>query len=159
MILGIAFPLKTRALTQFAHINPTGIAMLDGRIIITTATGIHALDNPDDDNGAKITAWFDTVKTDLGVNNTKRLRTIYIRGYFKNILVGTRVEDEEAYSETRLDSKINTLSQQAGYVPCARDQAGTYFQIRVKNYDGQDFSVDSIDVRPVILSNQRGQSR
>lgn len=159
MILGIALPLKTRALTQFIHINPTGVAMLNGRVIVTTATGIFALDDPESDDGTKIVARFDTIKTDLGINNAKRLRSIFLRGYFKNLLVGTRTEATEEYTSARLDSKVNAVAQQAGYVPCMRDVAGTYFQIRVSNYDGQDFSVDAIDVLPIVLSAKRGQSR
>lgn len=150
MILGISFPLKTQALTQYAHLNPTGVTMLNGKVVLTTDDGVHVLDNEQDDNGVNISAWFKTIRTDFGFHNRKKIRSVYLRALAQALEVSLITEDTTRAFD--YESSDGSLRQEEGYVQGRRDQVGAYWQLKIANKDGEDFSLDSIDMLVVPTS-------
>ena len=106
----------------------------------------------DTDNGTKINAEFELPTTDLGVHNKKRLRFVYL-GYETNGDLEFEVITDQQPGEVYRVSKINTTGQQRNRFSINRTQQGRYFTIKGRNSNGSDFSIDRIEVLPVILSS------
>lgn len=155
MLLGISFPLKTQALTQYAHLNPTNVTMLNEKVILTTIDGIYVLDNEQDDDGVSITAWFKTIRTDFGFHNRKKVRSVYLRALAQALEVSMITED--ATTTANYNSSDDTLRQEEGYVQGRRDQVGTYWQLKIANKAGEDFSIDAIDIEIIPLCLKIGR--
>ncbi len=149
MILGVSFPLSTQALTQWTQMEPTGAAMLMGNVVIATADGIHILDNPENDNGQGIHAFFETIRTDFGSHNLKAMRSVYVRGRIKKLGIVLKTENDPP-NPNLYESSTGELVQEEGYIQGKRDQEGCYWQLFIENIDCADFSLDAIDVLPII---------
>ena len=149
MILGISFPLKTQSITQWTQIEPTGLAMLMGNVVVATANGIHILDNPENDNGVGIHGYLETVRTDFGSHNLKSIRSVYVRGRIKKLGVVLKTENDPP-NPILYESSTGELTQEEGYLQGRRDQEGCYWQLHIENIDCTDFSLDAIDVLPIV---------
>jgi hypothetical protein len=159
---GITLPIHSKALTQYILPGTvTGAAMLHGQPVVATSDGIHILDNPVDDTGQAISAWFKTVRSDFGMHNRKRFRTVYIRGLIEKLAVTLDTADGTDTDGTSpvmtYQSSDGSLKQEEGYFPGRRDQAATWWQLKIANVAGEDFSVDAVEVLPVILQPKRGR--
>jgi hypothetical protein len=157
MIVGVTLPLQSRALTQYVNIPATGAAMLQGKLIVATATGLHTLDNSESDNGTAIPAWFRSIKTDFGAHNRKRIRSLFLRGLAK--LLKVSLYTEAATTDMTYTSSTGDLEQEEGFMRGRRDQWGAYWQIGVANVTGEDFSVDAVDVQLVVQPKLKGGIR
>ena len=155
MIVGITLPLQSKALTQYVGIPATGAAMFHGKLLVTTATGIHALDSAVSDNGTAISAWFRTIKTDFMSHNRKRIRSIFLRALAKVLRVSLRTE--ESSFDLSYASSTGDLEQEEGYLRGQRTQVGTYWQLEVANVAGEDFSIDAVDVQIVTQARVKGR--
>ncbi len=155
MINGISVALKSQAATQYLGIAAQGAAMLAGKPVIALADGIHFLDNAATDEGVQIESWVKTVKTDFGDHARKRMRALYFRGKAKKL--GITLSTEDTNLELEYVSSDGTLKQEEGYVQGQRSQLGAYWQIKVANEDGEDFSIDSLDALIVVRPMRTGR--
>lgn len=152
MITGLSMPIGTMAISQYLGVPATGAAMLDGKIVVTTADGIHVLDSTASDNGTQIAACVKTVKTDFGQHGRKRVRSMFIRGLTHRLRVSLSTETQTL---TLHHQHIDGFSQDGGFVSGQRSQSGRYWQFEFRNMSGEDFSVDGVDVVINTLSLRR----
>ena len=118
--------------------------------------GIFVLDNSETDNGVTIDSLIELPLTDFGTSYQKRLRSVYIGGEAQGnlkLIVSEDEGDEREYSLEPLDGK-----QQGGKVSINRDRKGRYWQLKIKNVEGCDFSLDSIEIIPVVLGRKPNAS-
>jgi len=152
MITGLSVPLRNRAITQYLGIEATGVAMLNGKVIVTTSDGIHILDDTQSDNGTQINACVKTLKTDFGVFGNKRMRSLFIRGYIKRLKVYLNTESQNL---ERICTQQGGPVQDGAWVQGQRAQVGKYWQFEIRNISGEDFSVDGVDALINTLSLRR----
>ena len=111
--------------------------------------GIYVLDSANDDDGSRIDSIVELPLTDLGISNLKRLRNVYI-GYEANGSLKLKVLNDEG-NEREYVLKNDGGLQQGGRIPIGRDGKGRYWQLRLENVEGCDFSLDTIEIIPIIL--------
>lgn len=117
-------------------------------------TGLHLIGSGDD-NGADIAAMVELPTTDLGIQQKKRLRFLYF-GYEVDGQLEVVVTYDQKLSATNtylVDSVGETGCQQRNRVAIRRDANGRYLTIAVRNVSGADFTIDSIEALPVIMSS------
>lgn len=107
----------------------------------------------DDDAGVAIGAEIESGVTDLGSPNQKRIRCVYLGGQFDGDMVLTTKDDaenERVYAVPGPDGD----NQRSLKVPVGRDGKGRYWQLRLENEDGTDFSLDAMDVSFLVLARR-----
>jgi len=114
--------------------------------------GIFTLDDADTDNDVAIDSIVELPLTDFGISNQKRLRSVYFGYEAEGSLKLTVTNDEGNEREYTLEATTNT--QHGGKVSINRNGKGRYWQLKIENVEGCDFSIDSIEVIPVILGRK-----
>jgi len=110
----------------------------------------------DDAAGTPISAYFKLPRTDFGIENEKRLRSMYV-GYEADgsLLVTITPDEDTARSQDfTLAARIATQKQHSGRIPLRRDLRGRYFDFKIANVNGSDFSIDSIKLVITVLGRK-----
>lgn len=142
--------LKTGATGQYLNFDFNSMCGYNGRYIGANENGLFALEG-DSDNGADIDAFLETRTDDMGLDNPKRLRFLYL-AYEADGDLAVTVTAEGNGSQTKVfDSTVT--GQQRRRKSVTRALKSKDWKIKVANTDGCDFSLNSIKVLPVILSH------
>ena len=149
--LGICLNLRQLAPSQYANYNFNSFCELGEDVLAAGDDGIFTLDGTDNDNGTPITAYFEPLLTDLGIANPKRMRGLYL-GYEANGTIKVTVEVDELHERIEYVFPAGKGRLQGGGRASGRkDQTGRYWKYQIKNTRGCDFSVDRLEVIPIIL--------
>ena len=149
--LGVAINLRNLAASQYGGINFNSMAVFNGVPVGVSSDGIFTLFNADSDDGTAIEAFGETVTTDFGAPNKKRLRRAYV-GYEASEALNLRFKaDDGDYDTCRLEPKKAGQKQHSGIVGISTKRKGRYWMLRFENTDGYDFSIDSVDILSIIL--------
>ncbi len=155
--LVLSLNLRTKAVTQYTGYELEGACVdAQGQPWGALDTGIQKLEEPVHDEG-EISAWVKLPITDLGTFRQKRVRSLYLAGEAEDDLLLGIGFDEDDYIERTVTVDKLTLSQAGAKIPGRRDQKGRFFQVKISNQNGADFSLDAIDVLPVILHGKPGR--
>ena len=145
------FALQPGATTQFTNYPFNSMVKFGNTYLGASSEGIYLLDGSDDD-GSEIEAYFEPITTDFGADNPKRMRFIYLGYEAQGDLELTLKADDKDTETITCEAESTKTGQQRRRVPATRELQGRYWNIQVKNMDGCDFAVDSIDVRMIARS-------
>lgn len=112
--------------------------------------GIFELDKGDLDGTNPIQAFFLTHTNDFKSSFNSRVRSLYIGGEANGMMQITCITDEKEGSPATFEMKDQ--EQSTVKVPGNRDEAGRYRSFKVENLNGSDFSIDKIEMVPVLLN-------
>jgi len=110
----------------------------------------------DDAAGTPISGYFKLPRTDFGIENEKRLRSMYV-GYETDgslLITITPDEDTTRSQDFTLTGRIDTQKQHSGRIALRRDLRGRYFDFKIANVNGSDFSIDSIKIVITVLGRK-----
>ncbi len=151
--LGIRMHTQNNALSQYTVFPFNSMCMFNGVALAAGADGIYQIEG-NLDKTAKISASFKTVTSDFGAPNQKRFRKVYL-GCEANGELRLTVSNDEGNERSYILSPIQSGNlQHKNVVPIGRDGKGAYWNVKIENIDGADFSVDSIDALLVLLGNK-----
>jgi len=152
--LTLATNLKNLAITQHTNYNFNSFCEINGTPVGLSEDGIYELDNARNDDGSNIDAFVELVRSDCGISNQKRIRKFHL-GYESNGTIQFKVKTDEGSAETyNLSPTLSSNKQGSGEENGRRRQKGRYWEVKVANTSGCDFSVDSIHVTPTILTSK-----
>lgn len=152
--LGLCLAFERVAPTQYRGYNFNSFCKFNGAYLGSNENGIFTLDSGDLDDTAEIEAFFELVTSDWGIPNQKRIRSMYL-SYETNSDLQLTIYDDEGNQRTYLLEPIHLSNKQhTQKVSIGRDGKGTYWMVRIDNINGSDFSVDRIQVVPVILGKK-----
>ena len=141
--------------SQFANYNFNSMARIGKTYVGANENGIYEIDTGGSDDGTPIEAFFELPTSDWGVSFQKRVRSFYVGYEIDGGDLALVVRDDDGHERTFLLSAIHPANFQHGVkVFGARDMKGRYWMIRIENVDGADFSIDHIEVVPVILGRK-----
>ncbi len=157
-LLGLCLQLDRLALSQYANFNFNSMCKFGDTYLGADENGIFELETGDLDDTETIEAFFELVTSDWGIQNQKRIRSLYI-GYESdgNLLVTWKDDDDNERSYVLKPNHIPN-KQHSAKIPGARDGKGRYWMLRIDNMDGADFSIDRVDVTPVVLGSKPSNS-
>ena len=150
----LAMNTVTGAVTQYKGYNFNSMIKLGDTLLGSNENGVFSLEDADTDDDVQIEAFFELILSDFGMSNQKRFRVAYV-GYEADgdVILKVTCDEGTTYSYTLSPTAAQQL-QKSGKVTISREQKGRYFTFRVENVVGSDFSIDSIDVMPVILEKK-----
>jgi len=147
--LVLATELTLIASSQYLNYNFSSMVKFGNRYYGGNSDGLFELETGDLDNDSNIEAYFKLITTDFGVSNLKRMRSIFVRGVSDGKLLFTVEDDEENERTYPLDNVKATATGQK--VPIGRDGKGVYWSVKVSNYEGSNFSINSMDALMLFL--------
>ena len=148
--LNLSMCLSNFAVSQYCRYNFNSLC---GKLA-AGEDGIFTLDDAENDAGVTIDSVVELPLTDFGISHQKRLRSIYVGYETEGSLKLTVTNDEGNEREYTLSAlKIGNL-QHGGKVSVDRDEKGRYWKLKIENIGGCDFSLDMIEVIPVILGRK-----
>jgi len=143
--------LGNGAPSQFINYPFKSLCVFNDKILAAGPGGLFTIEG-NEDNGGTIEAYAKLPTTDLGMSNQKRLRKMYV-GYESDGEVDITVQlDERPGHDFRLSP--TSSFQHGAELNGRRDQKGRYLSLTIKNIDGSDFSIDSIDALINILGRK-----
>jgi len=152
--LTLCLGLDRVAVTQYHKYNFNSFCRFNDAYLGANSSGIFTLDSGDLDDTEEIEAFFELVTSDWGIPNQKRIRSMYISLEANSDLQITLYDDEEN-QRTYVIEPIHLLNKQhTAKVIIGRDGKGTYWMLRIDNINGSDFSIDRIQVVPVVLGKK-----
>ena len=152
--LSLCLQLERLAVSQYANYNFNSMTRFNDQYLGANENGIFRLDNGHLDGTSQITAFFELMTSDWGIENQKRIRSIYV-GYETNGQLSLKVkDDDENEREYILEPNHLDSLQHGAKLPGDRGGKGRYWMIRVDNINGADFSIDSIRILPVVLGRK-----
>jgi len=152
--LTLAVNLKNLAISQYVNYNFNSFAKIGNIHIGFSEDGIYELDEAGNDDGSSIDAFGEFPRSDWGIPNQKRIRKFHV-GYESTGSIQFEVKTDEGNTETyRLTPALSSSRQGSGEVSGRRSQKGRYWEIKIANTSGCDFSIDSIHVDPTILNSK-----
>ena len=141
--------------SQWANWDFNSMAKVGDKYVGASENGIYEIDTGGHDDGAPIEAFFELPTSDWGVSFQKRIRSFYVGYETDGGDLALTARDDEGRERTYLLKANHSGNLQHGAkVFGARDCKGRYWMIRIDNINGTDFSIDHIEVVPVILGRK-----
>ncbi|RPI56185.1 MAG: hypothetical protein EHM49_00890 [Deltaproteobacteria bacterium] len=152
--LGLSMCLSNLAVSQLCKYKFDSMVKFGDVYVGAGPDGIFTLEDSDTFDGGEIDSVVELPLTDLGVSYQKRLRKIHV-GFETNGSLKVTVSNDEGNEREYTLTPLNTSNLQHGSrVSVNRDGKGRYWKLRLENIDGCDFSLDSIEVIPIILARK-----
>lgn len=141
-------------LSQWANYNFNSMVRIGDVHVGANDEGLYKLDSGNSDDVQDIDAFFELAMSDWGIAHQKRIRYFYI-GCECNGDLMVLVKNDDGYFKAYDVQPNHTPNQQHSIkVPGSRDGKGRYWTVRIENVNGSDFSIDQIEVMPVILARK-----
>jgi hypothetical protein len=141
--LGCCLELTGSRFSQYAGWNFNSMCKFGDVHLGADENGIHILSSGDRDDTERIRSFFVLFISDWGIENQKRIRSIYI-GYETDGRLMLTVKDDDDNEREYLLSPIHLDNQQhSAKLLGDRNGKGRYWMMRIDNLDGSDFSIRS----------------
>ncbi|MDO9565914.1 MAG: hypothetical protein Q7J15_04160 [Candidatus Desulfaltia sp.] len=144
--------LSSFSLTQWCYWDFNSFCKIGDSSFAASEDGIFELKG-DTDAGENIDSFFELILSDFGINNMKRIRSIYVGGEANGALT-LSVKDDENNSRAYTLNLTSGNVQSSGKVSVGRNGIGRYWQIRIDNTGGAYFAIDDIEILAIILAQK-----
>ena len=155
--LCLCIQLNILAVSQYTNYGFDSLCRFNGQYLAAGGDGIFVIDEVDNDKGIDINSIIELVKTDFGISHQKRLRSAYVGYETSGSLKLTLLNDDENERVYTLSSTIGQL-QHGGKISINRDGKGRYWTFKIENVEGCDFSLDNIEIIPIVLGRKPSDS-
>lgn len=148
---GLLVELRNISPAQTTINNFNSVCPMDDQYLACNENGIYRIMHCEDADGTNIDAHFELMRSDLGYANPKRLDRFWIGYEASGTLKLTITVDEQVTRYFYLPPIYKDQSQHMNEVNMDRDLKGVYWDFKIENLDGCDFSVDQIIVAINVL--------
>jgi hypothetical protein len=149
----VAIHTETMALTQYDNFPFNSFAQFNGVTLGASADGLFALSGATD-NGAAINAFARVGITDFGTSHLKRVDRIYVGYRADGDLVLRVLTDETQQRDYLLRAGASGLH--GSHARLGRGVEARYWQFEVRNMNGADFDINTIELKPTTLRRRVG---
>lgn len=162
--LGICLALAGKQCSQYANYNFNSMCSFAGRYLGANENGIFEIDGADRDhsdtlNSEPIEAYIDLPTSDWGIDNQKRVRSCLLGLETDGQMVLTLTDDEGKKYRYDIEPNFVANQQHGVRVTAGRNNGkGRYWNVRLENVNGADFSLNRLTVYPVILGVRPARS-
>ena len=150
--LGLCLQLTGFRPSQYSNYNFNSMCKFGDKYLGANENGIFELNSGELDVAALIESIIELLTTDLGVSNQKRIRSVYVGYEADGDLLLVVYDDDSNQREFILDPNHTDNEQSSAKVPVGRDGKGRYWTFRIENIAGADFSIDNIELVPILLN-------
>ena len=147
VVTGYAINLKTLGLSEYENFTFNSMCTIGGISFGGSSLGLFKLEG-DTDDGKLVSGSIEFPLTDFGVDNKKRMRSIYFGGKADGSM-RLFIENDEGNERRRVFSPRDIRSKTK--IPVGRKGKGSYWKIKITNVRGCDFKLDTLEMFPIIL--------
>lgn len=145
--------LRTNALSHYESYGFNSFTEFNGMYLAGGSEGLYQVDMGDTDEGVQINADFSTGDLDFSSEYQKRLSDFYAGMRSDGDLILTVTADESVEREYTLGTyNVDHLKQRRVIV--SKGAKGKYWRFAVRNTDGCDFEIDSMNVAAVPVARR-----
>jgi hypothetical protein len=148
-MLTICLHLEGEQLSQWDDFGFNSFVKVSESYFGAKTDGIFQLDEGEASDQQPIDAFFELPLSDWGVSNPKRVHNFKV-GYEANGRIEITFRDDEGREQIKSLDPIEYNFQHGNRLYGRRDMKGRYWMVRIDNVNGCDFSIDQIEVTPVI---------
>lgn len=154
--LTYALQTERMALTKYTNFPFNSFAVFQGRYLGASADGIFELVG-DTDAGVPIAAAARFGITDMNTSRVKRVDRVYV-GYRTNVgsALLLRVTTNETQQRDYAVPPARTGGLHGAHTTLGKGVEARYWQFELQNRYGADFSIDTLEVRPIPLRRRIG---
>lgn len=144
---------ETMALTQYSNFPFNSFAQFNGVTLGASDQGLFALTGATD-NGTPIDAFARVGITDFNTSHLKRVDRIYV-GYRSDGNLVMRVLTDETQQRDYL-LRASGAGLHGNHVRLGKGLEARYWQFEVRNLNGADFDLNTIELKPTTLKRRIG---
>lgn len=145
---------ESNALTTYSNYQFNSFAQFGGVYLGANDSGIFALSGATD-NGVLIAAAARVGITDFSTSHLKRVDRCYV-GYRTDGNMVLRVVTDERTTRDYLLTATGKTGLHGNHVRIGKGLAARYWQFEIRNKDGSDFTLDTIELKPTPLRRRVG---
>lgn len=145
---------ESNALTTYSNYQFNSFAQFNGVYLGANDSGIFALSGATD-NGVLIDAAARVGITDFSTSHLKRVDRCYV-GYRTDGNMVLRVITDEINTRDYLLTATGKAGLHGNHVRIGKGLAARYWQFEIRNKDGSDFTLDTIELKPTPLRRRVG---
>jgi len=146
-VTGYAINLKTLGLSEYANFTFNSMCRIGNLSFGASDSGLYRLDSGED-SGENIVAYATFPLCDFGIDNKKRVRSVYYGGTASKPL-RLYTENDEGNERRRLFEPKTVRSKTK--IPVGREGKGSYWKFKIINVRGADFEIDTLEMFPIVL--------
>lgn len=152
--------LDNGAITQYSNFAFTEYIHFNGYGVSLAADGLYHLGTQNKDTIAAgvttdIDAWFEFPLSNFGSKYRKKVRRAYLYGEFTGsmkLTLTSKGKKSQSKSYNSTPDSTDSLESQCRFNTSMRATLAVYYEMKLENRFGADFSVDSVDL---ILNQTR----
>lgn len=149
--VAISINLRNRAITQYHDFPNGGMAVFDKTFYVADPLGIYTFGYEFiTDNGNQISAYAEFAATNMGIANAKAARSHHMSYYADGDLLLTWYANESSERAEEVTHGSDNSVYQDEKIKGNRKVEGTFFNYRLDNVNGSDFTVEALRVVPII---------
>jgi hypothetical protein len=154
--LTLVMNLRRKAVSQYCDYNFNSMIKFNGAYLGASDDGIFEIFTGDGDGaeGDPIAAYFELPRSDFGMPNMKRFRKIYLGYKADGSLQVTVTDDNGTVTGPVTIAPYASDKQSHQTAPVSRSKQGAYWQMKVANVAGADFTIDSIEALINVLGRK-----
>lgn len=149
--LTLAMNLSNSAVSQYTGFDYDSFAVFNDEPIGAGSNGVNRLEQDPHDQ-APIDAHFATGLMDFNTARQKRIRSLVLGAESNNDIEITVIPDEKNSKSHTITFEKSNLKLSGVKSYGVRSQVGRYYQLKIANKNGAQFSVEDIEAVLVILN-------
>lgn len=146
-----------QALTQYTNYPFNSFARFNGVSLGASSTGLYRLTG-DTDNGTAIAATARVGISDLGTSHLKKAEYVYVGCRATGDLM-LRVNTNDSHVRDYRIKHNGETGLHVKRVKLGKGVVARYWQFEVQNLDGADFDLNTLEVKPTVLSRRISSGR
>lgn len=147
----ISINLRNRAISQYHGISNSGMAVFNKVFYIADSLGINRFGYEfTTDQGTNIDSYAEFAATNMGISNAKAARSHHLSFFADGDLRLTWYANESSERAEEITHGSDNSVYQDAKVKGNRKVEGTFFNYRLDNISGSDFTVEALRVVPII---------
>jgi hypothetical protein len=151
----LAINLRNSAGSQFTNYDFKSFVKVGDTYLGAKEDGLFTLDTKDSDNEVPIDSKFCPIKSNLGIEQEKRVRCGFIQGrIYGELKVITSFDDRKDSDFYESITSPVANGQQTVKFSGTRFQKGAFLELEISNVDGCDFSIDNVYLRLAVVRSR-----
>ena len=148
----IAMHTEWQALTQYTNYPFNSFAVFNNQFMGASGAGLFVLTGASD-NGVNIDSSMRTGITDMGTSHLKKVEFIYV-GYRATGDLKLRVNTNDSHVRDYLIKHNGETGLHVKSVKLGKGVVARYWQLEMQNINGADFNLNTLEIKPNVLSRR-----
>jgi len=153
----VSMHTEWQAITQYTNYPFNSFAQFNNLFMGASSTGLYVLSGAND-NGVNIDAIARTGITDMGTSHLKKNEYVYV-GYRATGDLKLRINTNDSHVRDYMIRYNGETGLHVKRVKLGKGVIARYWQLEIQNLDGADFDLNTLEIKPTVLSRRVASGR